>query len=133
MQQLCYAAQQCTVAQCVGTVVNQQSVFCATGMVAQEAYEGVIVLAEGAYGALSETIMTIVRASIGRGSKDGVAIQWPSDVANSAICTTKDVAAHGVTIFTSLINGINLLVQTSPTRSCTTPVSFTLLLILGSF
>lgn len=113
LRQLCMAAQSCSVAQCVGTAVNQQSAFCATGMVLQEAYEGAVIAGEGAYMALSETMMTIVRFSVDRqpGAAAGVSIAWPSDVLNSAICTAKDVTAHAVTVVTSLINGVNLLVN----------------------
>lgn len=64
LQALCYAAQQCAVVNCVGTVVNQNRPLCNIGLVAKSYAESTLSMMMGAWLIFTESYDKILDASL---------------------------------------------------------------------
>lgn len=60
LQRMCYAAQQCQLARCIGTMVHQRRPLCAVGMNLQAVLEQHMSLVIGAWLIISETVVEVV-------------------------------------------------------------------------
>ena len=60
VQRLCYGAQQCTIARCIGTLTNQNRPLCGIGQTGQAVFTTMIVLVNSAWNIFVETLTTII-------------------------------------------------------------------------
>ena len=104
VQRLCFAAQRCQVARCIGSQVNQLRPLCAVGGAMESGLFSILALAQGIWSMVSSTLVTILDAS--GGISPPTTISWPDQVFYGMVCSTKDVIASQVSIITSMINGI---------------------------
>ena len=104
VQRLCYAAQQCQIARCVGTQVNQLRPLCAIGGVVESSLFTFLASLQGVWSMISSVLTDVVDAS--GGITPPKTISWPDQAFYGIICTQKDVTASTVSILTSAINGI---------------------------
>lgn len=113
VQQVCYAAQQCQVARCIGTMVHMRRPLCAIGMTMQALVEEEMSLVQGAWLVLSQTMVQVLRTSTG-GVQLPSSITWPDQAFYGFVCNAKDVSATALSILVSSINGVVLTVGESP-------------------
>lgn len=119
VQRLCYAAQQCTLARCIGTLTNQNRPLCGIGKTGQAVLISFIVLLETAWNIFLETITTILGLALSPTPlQDGIQVRWIDDGFYGAICSCKDALVSFISILTSVIN----FVVQSVTRE---PLSYT--------
>jgi hypothetical protein len=104
LQRLCYAAQQCQLGRCIGTMVHQNRPLCAVGMHLQALLEEQLSLVEGAWLVISDTMVTLLALSGGVSMPES--ISWPDQAFYGYICAAKDVSATGISIVMSSIQGI---------------------------
>lgn len=104
VQRLCFAAQQCQVARCVGSQVNQLRPLCAIGGVAEAQLFAWLAAAQGVWNMISSTLTTVIDVS--GGITPPTSIKWPDQAFYGLICSMKDITAAQVSILTSAVNGI---------------------------
>jgi hypothetical protein len=104
VQRLCFAAQQCQVARCVGSQVNQLRPLCAIGGAVEAQLFTVLAGSQGIWRMLSATLTVVMDAA--GGINPPSTINWPDQNFYGLICSQKDVLASMVSILTSSINGI---------------------------
>lgn len=112
LQRLCYAASQCQVARCIGTMVHQRRPLCSIGMYLSAAVRNQLSFTEGAWLIVSETMVSVLAMSGGVDPPQTIA--WPDQAFYGYICSAKDVTATGISIVTSSINGVIQSVAESP-------------------
>lgn len=115
MQRLCYSAQQCTLARCIGTLTNQNRPMCGIGQTGMAFYMVNIVAAETVWRIFIETITTIVGLSLTLDPlARGAQVRWIDDSFFAAMCTAKDASASFISILTSVINFITQSLTSQP-------------------
>lgn len=102
LQMLCYAAQQCSVVLCIGTVVNQNRPLCNVGLVMKSHLEGILSMMMGAWLIFRETYTTILDAAL-LGPSNSKMIEWVDDVFFGYICSAKDMLGQATSILTSSV------------------------------
>jgi hypothetical protein len=112
VQQICYAAQQCQLARCIGTMVHLRRPLCAIGMNIASIIRQQTSLVHGAWLVISETMVAVLSASGGISMPTSVA--WPDQAFYGFICSAKDVSATGIAIVMSSINGVVQSVKETP-------------------
>ena len=112
LQRMCYAAQQCQLARCIGTMVHQRRPLCAIGMNMQALIAQQMSLVEGAWLVISETMVAVLALSGGVSASSSVT--WPDQAFYGYICAAKDVSATGISIIISSINGVAQSVGETP-------------------
>ena len=108
VQRLCFAAQQCQIARCIGSQVNQLRPLCAVGGVTESTYFAILSGIQGIWSIISSTLIAIIKTSGGLNPPES--IDWPDQVFYGLVCSLKDALASQISIITSTVNGI---VQTS--------------------
>ena len=88
LQALCYAAQQCSVVQCIGTVVNQNRPLCNVGLVLKSYMDGILSVTLGAWLVFTESYTKIMDAAL-LGPSESADIEWVDDAFFGYICTAK--------------------------------------------
>ena len=88
LQSLCYAAQQCAVTSCIGTIVNQNRPLCNAGLVLKSYTEGTLSMVLGAWLIFTETYTTILDAAL-LGPPKSTNIEWVEDAFFGYICSAK--------------------------------------------
>lgn len=115
VQRLCYGAQQCTLARCIGTLTNQNRPLCGIGKTGQAILVTAIVMVETAWHILLETITTIIGLSLSTTPvADGIQVRWIDDGFYGAICSAKDAIVSFISVLTSIINFIAQSVTKEP-------------------
>jgi hypothetical protein len=104
VQRLCFAAQQCQVARCIGSQVNQLRPLCAVGAVTESSYFAMLAGIQGVWSIIASTLVTIIQTS--GGLKPPKSIDWPDQVFYGLVCSMKDIVASQISIITSTVNGI---------------------------
>jgi len=104
LQRLCYAAAQCQIARCIGTMVHQRRPLCSIGMNLGAVVQNLLSLTEGAWLIVSETMAGVLALS--GGVEPPSSITWPDQAFFGYVCSAKDVTATGISIITSSINGV---------------------------
>jgi hypothetical protein len=104
VQRLCFAAQQCQVARCVGSQVNQLRPLCAIGGAVEAQVFTMLAGLQGLWRMLSSTL-TVVLDTAG-GITPPSTVSWPDQNFYGLVCSQKDVIASLVSILTGSINGI---------------------------
>ena len=104
VQRLCFAAQRCQVARCIGSQVNQIRPLCAIGGSVESTMFAMLATVQGVWTVLSSALSTIL--DISGGIDPPKAIKWPDQVFYGLICSLKDTIASQVSILTSMVNGL---------------------------
>jgi hypothetical protein len=104
VQRLCFAAQRCQVARCIGSQVNQIRPLCAVGGSVEAAMFAMLATVQGVWTMLSSALSAILDVS--GGISPPKAITWPDQVFYGLICSLKDTIASQVSILTSMVNGL---------------------------
>jgi hypothetical protein len=104
VQRLCFAAQQCQVARCIGSQVNQLRPLCAVGGIMESTYFSLLSAIQGIWSIIASTLVTIIQAS--GGLSPPRSIDWPDQVFYGLVCSMKDILASQVSVITSTVNGI---------------------------
>lgn len=104
LQALCYAAQQCAVSQCIGTVVNQNRPLCNMGLVAKSYAETTLSMMMGAWLIFTESYSKILDASLlPRSGNEEVNIEWVDDAFFGYVCSAKDMLGQMTSVITSSV------------------------------
>lgn len=104
VQRLCFAAQQCQIARCIGSQVNQLRPLCAVGGVTESTYFAMLAGIQGIWSIIASTLVTIIQTS--GGLKPPASIDWPDQVFYGLVCSMKDAIASQISILTSTVNGV---------------------------
>jgi len=104
VQRLCYAAQQCQVARCIGTQVNQLRPLCAIGGTVESGCFTLLAALHGIWNMISSTLADAIEAT--GGINPPASITWPDQAFYGVVCTQKDAIASMLSILTATINGI---------------------------
>lgn len=115
VQRLCYAALQCQLARCIGTLVHQRRPLCAIGMHLQSLIALQLSAIEGAWLVISETIVSVITLSEGLGPPKS--INWPDQAFYSYVCSAKDISATGISIAVASITNIIQFIVNDPTTN----------------
>lgn len=102
----CYAAQECGVARCAGSIVNMRKPLCSIGKLAAQNMHVFRLALGGMWQAISQQIVLFVELSEARRTQYEIA--WPEEAFVAATCQAKDVAVQISAIFTSLAGAISL-------------------------
>ena len=105
VQRACYAAQQCAVANCIGTVVNLERPLCTAGSLLQTALELDLVKLQGIWIVIADLMIFVLRSATGR-APDGSELEALDDIFMGLICEAKDGIIASMAVLTSLINSI---------------------------
>lgn len=103
LQALCYAAQQCSVSQCIGTVVNQNRPLCNLGLVAKSYAESTLSMMLGAWLIFTESYGKILDASLLSSQQKEINIEWVDDAFFGYICSAKDMMGQMTSVITSSV------------------------------
>jgi hypothetical protein len=104
VQRLCFAAQRCQVARCIGSQVNQIRPLCAVGGSVESTMFAMLAMIQGVWTVISSSMSAILEIS--GGISPPKAIKWPDQVFYGLICSLKDAIASQVSILTSMVNGL---------------------------
>lgn len=104
LQRLCYAASQCQIARCIGTMVHLRRPLCSIGRHLASVAQNMISFIEGAWLIIAETMSSVLALSGGIEAPKTIA--WPDTAFFGFMCSAKDITASSVSILTSSINGI---------------------------
>ena len=104
VQRLCFAAQRCQVARCIGSQVNQIRPLCAIGGSVEATMFAMLAATQGVWTVLSSALSAIL--DISGGIDPPKTIKWPDQVFYGLICALKDTIASQVSILTSMVNGM---------------------------
>ena len=104
VQRLCFAAQQCQVARCVGSQVNMARPLCAVGGIVRSNCFAYLAALQGVWSVISSTLIAVL--DISGGVSPPKTIAWPDQVFYGLICSLKDSIASQVSVLTSTVNGI---------------------------
>lgn len=118
LQSLCYAAQQCSIARCIGTVVNQNRPLCNVGLFLQTTVRESLSLLIGAWLIFTESYGDILSLSLDKKSRSGMDIQWIDDGFYGYICSAKDRLGQASAILTSTVGAV-IFTQNQNSRDVT--------------
>ena len=104
VQRVCYAAQQCQLARCIGTMVHQRRPLCAIGMTLAAMVDQETAIMHGTWLIVAETMVGVLALS--GGVTPPTAIAWPDQAFYGFICSAKDISATGISIVMASINGV---------------------------
>jgi hypothetical protein len=102
-RKLCYAAQQCAIARCIGTVVHMNRPTCMFGILLKDLVETRVQDSVALWGAFAEVMQLVVDASTGV-LQPNVAVNFPHDAVDSFVCEVKDVI---VGLFGAVLSVVN--------------------------
>jgi hypothetical protein len=102
LQGMCYAAQQCSVVNCIGTVVNQIRPLCNLGLSLQSSTNEMISLTLGAWMIFTESYSSILGMSL-KGAGNKISIEWVDDAFFGYVCSAKDKGGQVAALLTSAI------------------------------
>ena len=101
---LCQAAQQCTVAKCIGTTVNLNKPLCSMGKLLSDGVEQLLLQWRAGWNLISLMLIeTIAVASTGAPAEEGV-MAGADDMFTSQICLQKDTVFDMAGAITSFLN-----------------------------
>jgi hypothetical protein len=102
LQALCYAAQQCAVVQCVGTVVNQNRPLCNAGLVLKSNADSVLSMVLGGWLVFTESYTMVLDAAL-LGPSERLDVEWVDDAFYGYVCSAKDAMGQATSILTSTV------------------------------
>lgn len=105
LQAKCFVAQQCSVAQCAGTMVNMRKPLCNLGKVLASPMDLARVALMSSWVAVSYSVIGVVELSQSRRQRYELA--WVDEIVASTLCNLKDVTTEAVALFTSVIGSLD--------------------------
>lgn len=105
----CYAAQECGVTRCAGTLVNMRKPLCNIGKVGAKMLDVYRTTLGGVWQSIAQQIVMFVELSASR--RQQYELAWPDEYFMTGICSTKDTTVHLSSIFTSLIGAIGISIN----------------------
>ena len=102
LQALCYAAQQCSIVRCVGTIVNQNRPLCNIGLVLASHAETSLLMMMGAWTIFTETYTKILDAAL-IGPSNSMTVEWVDDAFFGYVCSAKDALGQMTSVITSSV------------------------------
>lgn len=117
VQLLCYSAQQCQVARCIGSTVNINRPLCAIGMTLQAAVHQYMSLSQGAWLVIGDAMTHVLDATGGIAQSTTVA--WPDQAFYGYLCSSKDVMATSVSVLMSSVGGVIQAASQTPIQQAT--------------
>ena len=109
LENLCYAAQQCGIERCAGTLVNMRKPLCNLGNVVTRELHAVRVLLQGLWGAITDNIAMIVELTHER--RQEYQLKWPEKLVRQEACTAKDTFVSLAATVTSVLGAFSHLMQ----------------------
>lgn len=109
LENLCYAAQQCGIERCAGTLVNMRKPLCNLGNVLVADLHQVRILLHGLWGAIADNIAMIVELTHER--RQLYQIKWPEKLVRQEACTAKDTLVSAAATVTSVFGAFSHLMQ----------------------
>lgn len=118
LQTLCYAAQQCSIARCIGTVVNQKYFLCDVGLALQSMADQGVSYMLGAWIVFTETYTDVLKISLDpkRGVREGMDVGWVDDAFFGYVCSAKDMYGQFAGTLTAAV-GAGLIYHNQNSRS----------------
>ncbi|KAJ1465884.1 hypothetical protein T484DRAFT_1757100 [Baffinella frigidus] len=126
VQRACFAAQQCAVAKCIGTVVNLERPLCSVGRLLQAGLDVDLAKMHGIWTVLTDLVSFVLRAACRNryGPDWCVQLEFIDEIFFSVICEAKNGIIASMSILTSLINGIVNTADRAARSSMGTSVAF---------
>ena len=109
LENLCYAAQQCGIERCAGTLVNMRKPLCNLGNVLTSELHAVRVLLQGLWTAIADNVAMIVELTHAR--RQEYQIKWPEKLVRQEACTAKDTLVSFAATITSIFGAFSHLMQ----------------------
>ena len=109
LENLCYAAQQCGVERCAGTLVNMRKPLCNLGSVLAGEMKAIRVLLQGLWGAVADNIAMVVELTHQR--REQFEVKWPELLVRRQACTAKDAIVSSAASITSIFGAFSHLMQ----------------------
>ena len=107
LQSLCYAAQNCAITRCVGTIVNQNKPLCNIGLTLQSLAEQSLSMTLGSWIIFTESYDKLLKVSLEpEGFQRRFDIEWVDDAFYSYVCSAKDVGGQIGAIITSAVGSV---------------------------
>ena len=109
LENMCYAAKQCGVERCAGTMVNMRKPLCNLGKVLTSELHSVRVLLQAVWRTLADKIAMTVELTHQRREK--YEILWPSRSMRQTTCTAKDSIVSMAATLTSILGAVSHIMQ----------------------
>jgi hypothetical protein len=109
LQNLCYAAQQCSVERCAGTLVNMRKPLCNLGKVLAGEMHGMRVLLKGVWTVITDKIIMTVELTYSR--RQEFEVKWPDTALRQQTCTAKDNIVSMAATLTSVVGAISHIMR----------------------
>jgi hypothetical protein len=109
LENTCYAAKQCGVERCAGTLVNMRKPLCNLGNVLTSELHSVRVLLQALWIMITDKIGSVVELTHKR--REELQIKWPTKAMHQTTCTAKDSIVSLSATLTSLLGAISHMMQ----------------------
>lgn len=117
LQALCYAAQQCALTRCIGTVVNQKNFLCDVGLAMQSMADQSVSMTLGAWLTLTETYADVLGLALDpRRRAAGLSLEWVDDAFFGYVCSAKDMYGQLTSVLTAAVGASIVGVQQGSTQ-----------------
>jgi hypothetical protein len=107
LENICYAAKQCGVERCAGTLVNMRKPLCNLGKVLTSELHSVRVLLQAVWNTVADKIGSTVELTHSR--REIFEIRWPMKSMQQTTCTAKDSIVSMAATFTSMLGAVSHL------------------------
>ena len=115
LQNMCYAAQQCGVERCAGTLVNMRKPLCNLGKVLASELHGMRVLLKGVWTVITDKITMTVELTHQR--REQYEMRWPDMALRQQTCTAKDNIVSLSATLTSVLGEVSHLMRDVPQQN----------------
>jgi hypothetical protein len=109
LQNMCYAAQQCGIERCAGTLVNMRKPLCNLGKVLSAELHGMRVLLKGVWTVITDKITMTVELTHQR--REQYEMRWPDTALRQQTCTAKDNIVSMAATMTSVLGAVSHLMR----------------------
>jgi hypothetical protein len=109
LENICYAAKQCGVERCAGTLVNMRKPLCNLGKYLTSELQSVRVLLQALWRTITDKISSQVELTHNR--REVFQIKWPARSMQQTTCTAKDSIVSMAATFTSMLGAVSHLMQ----------------------
>lgn len=99
---LCHAAQDCTLAKCIGTMVQTRNVFCGVGNVFEKMTTHAILTWRAIFMSIAEIMLILMRGLAGDTIRE-ISLKFPTDQFYTLVCSCKDTFASIIGLGMSII------------------------------
>jgi hypothetical protein len=109
LENLCYAAHQCGIERCAGTLVNMRKPLCNLGNVVTRELHAVRILLQGLWGAIADNVAMVVELTHLR--RQQYQLKWPEKLVRQEACTEKDTIVSLAATVTSVLGAFSHMMQ----------------------